>query len=62
MLIYKYRGGDKDTFQRDLTAIENNYFWSSNIENLNDPCENIVVSDKFLNQTKGMNFLFGKKK
>lgn len=32
MLVYKYRGGNDDVFERDLTSIERNYFWSSNFE------------------------------
>lgn len=62
MLVYKYRGGNDDDFKRDLEAIENNYFWGSSFEKLNDPCENIVISDKFLKQTKVLNFLLGKRK
>lgn len=62
MLVYKYRGGNEDIFQRDLNAIESNYFWASNFETLNDPCENVVISDKFLKQTKGLGFLLGKRR
>lgn len=62
MLVYKYRGGDEDIFQRDLSAIENNYFWSSSFETLNDPCESIVISDKFLKQTKELNLLLGQRR
>lgn len=48
MLVYKYRSGNKD----DLKALENNQYWSSSIEQLNDPCEAITDTkrvEKFLN-------------
>ncbi|MBC70829.1 MAG: hypothetical protein CMH47_00810 [Muricauda sp.] len=48
MLVYKYRSGNKD----DLKALENNQYWSSSIEQLNDPCEAITDTKrvkKFLN-------------
>ncbi|MDF0717399.1 DUF2971 domain-containing protein [Muricauda sp. 334s03] len=35
MLVYKYRSGTDN----DLIAIENNQYWSSSIQQLNDPCE-----------------------
>jgi hypothetical protein len=41
MLVYKYRGG---AFDRDLAALEQSYFWSANIDSLNDPCE--AISDR----------------
>lgn len=62
MLVYKYRGGNDEIFERDLHSIINNYFWSSSFDGLNDPCENVVVSDKFLKQTKAISFLFSKKR
>ncbi|WP_445749612.1 DUF2971 domain-containing protein [Polaribacter sp.] len=48
MLVYKYRRGTDD----DIKALENNQFWSSSIEQLNDPCEAITDTKKikkFLN-------------
>lgn len=62
MLVYKYRGGNNEIFQRDLYSIVNNYFWGSSFDELNDPCENVVVSDKFLQQTKVISFLFSNKR
>ncbi|PBJ11517.1 DUF2971 domain-containing protein [Flavobacterium sp. ACN6] len=63
MLVYKYRGGnDEKTFERDLSSIINNYFWGSSFDELNDPCENVVVSDKFLKQTKAISSFFSKKR
>jgi len=38
MLVYKYRSGTEN----DLKALENNQYWSSSIEQLNDPCEAIT--------------------
>src|SRR5690606_33927290 len=48
MLVYKYRSGTDN----DLKALEYNQFWSSSIEQLNDPCEAITDTKrikKFLN-------------
>lgn len=60
MLVYKYRGGNDEVFERDLTSIERNYFWSSNFEELNDPWETIIKSDKFKIQSNSISWLFGK--
>ncbi len=54
MLVYKYRGGDDRIFQRDLKSLEKNYFWSSSIDGLNDPCETIISYDKFVDDVKLM--------
>ncbi|MGY6647302.1 DUF2971 domain-containing protein [Wenyingzhuangia sp. IMCC45574] len=43
MRVFKYRPAG-ETFERDLTAIEENYYWSSHINDLNDPCD--TLSDK----------------
>lgn len=48
MLVYKYRSGTEN----DLKALKYNQFWSSSIEQLNDPCEAITDTKKikkFLN-------------
>ncbi len=45
--VYKYRGGDKLTFKRDLDSIEENCFYAPNCKNLNDPCEALVHIDRF---------------
>ncbi|OAB81032.1 DUF2971 domain-containing protein [Cochleicola gelatinilyticus] len=42
MLVYKYRSGTDD----DIKALENNQYWSSSIEQLNDPCEAITDTKK----------------
>jgi hypothetical protein len=60
MLVYKYRGGNEEVFQRDLSSIEKNYFWSSSIDELNDPWETIIQSEKFITQSKTISWLFGK--
>jgi hypothetical protein len=52
MRVFKYRGGDEEIFKRDLLAIEKNYFWGSNFNQLNDPCETLISSTKFKNLTK----------
>lgn len=52
MNVFKYRGGDEQIFKRDLIAIEKNYFWGSNFNQLNDPCETLISSDKFKSLTR----------
>ncbi len=54
MLVYKYRGGTKEIIERDIQSLEENYFWSSSIDALNDPWETIVKSDKFQKQSKSI--------
>lgn len=62
MLVYKYRGGgDDEIFERDLRSLEKNCFWSSNLENLNDPQENMISTDKFIEQSSSLaNSFLGK--
>lgn len=60
MLVYKYRGGSDDDFKRDLYSIERNYFWSSSIDQLNDPWETVIKSEKFIKQSKSITWLLGK--
>ncbi|MFZ0596793.1 MAG: DUF2971 domain-containing protein [Flavobacterium sp.] len=63
MLVYKYRGGDHEVFERDLSSLEKNCFWSSNFENLNDPQENMISTDKFIEQSSSLaNLFLGKSK
>jgi len=52
MRLFKYRGGEEEIFKRDLVAIEKNFFWASNFNQLNDPCETLISSDKFKSLTK----------
>lgn len=58
MLVYKYRGGDDEIFERDLSSLEKNCFWSSNFESLNDPQENMISTDKFIEQSSSIASLF----
>jgi Protein of unknown function (DUF2971) len=59
LLVYKYRDGNINKFEgeeisnieRDLISIEKNYFWASNREQLNDPCEGMVTKDNFERQS-----------
>ncbi|WP_271784257.1 DUF2971 domain-containing protein [Aquimarina algiphila] len=53
-LIYKYRGGDDEIFERDLSSIERNYFWASPIKELNDPCEGFVTKNKLNYQVNSL--------
>ena len=45
--VYKYRSGDKETFERDLKSIRKNHFWSASIDSLNDPCEAFISTQNF---------------
>ncbi|REH01839.1 DUF2971 domain-containing protein [Flavobacterium aquicola] len=59
MLVYKYRGGDETIFERDLSSIKNNVFFAPKHDLLNDPCETLVCTDKFVTQARSLSFLFG---
>lgn len=56
MKVFKYRGGKKKVFKRDLFALENNFFWGAKIDNLNDPCEALILSDTFDHQSNYLKF------
>jgi|GEM_PF-423269 len=58
MKVYKYRGGTEHTFERDLNSLENNYFWAPKYSELNDPCEGLIITDTFKNQTDSLQKLF----
>lgn len=62
MLVYKYRGGTKEIIERDIQSLEENYFWSSSIDALNDPWETIVKSEKFQKQSKSIGWLLNQKR
>lgn len=62
MLVYKYRGGTKEIIQRDIQSLEENYFWSSSIDALNDPWEAIVKSDKFQKQSESIGCFLNQKR
>ncbi|MEJ4087228.1 DUF2971 domain-containing protein [Galbibacter orientalis] len=62
MNVFKYRGGDLEIFERDLFALEHNYFWGAKIDDLNDPCEALILSDKINQQLDALKFIVGKKK
>ena len=59
MLVYKYRGGDETIFQRDLKSLKNNLYYASSSLNLNDPCETISDSEKFITQSKSFSRFLG---
>lgn len=59
MLVYKYRGGDNAIFKRDLESLENNLYYASSSLDLNDPCETITNSEKFINQSKSFSRFLG---
>lgn len=62
MLVYKYRSGNEDDFNRDLESIKNNRFFAPKFDLLNDPCETLVCTDKLIQQTKFFTRIFGKNK
>ena len=47
--LYKYRGVDNEVFDRDIEALKNNYFWSSDVEHLNDDHEFQLNSKALVN-------------
>lgn len=59
MRVFKYRGGDEEVFSRDLSSLEQDYFWSPNYDNLNDPCEGLVLTDQVFEQLDVLNNMFG---
>lgn len=62
MNVFKYRGGDQKIFKRDLLALEHNFFWGAKINDLNDPCEALILSDKIDQQLKALRYIVGKNK
>jgi len=69
LLVYKYRDGNinklegvkTSNFERDLRSIEKNYFWGTYYKKLNDPCEGLVLSNRFTKQLTILIQLLGKK-
>lgn len=59
MLVYKYRGGNNEVFKRDLESLENNLYYASSSLDLNDPCETITDSEKFISQSKSFSRFLG---
>jgi hypothetical protein len=49
-LLYRYRKLDADTLKREANAIAENYIWSSNYRDLNDPMEGFFASTKRVKQ------------
>jgi len=47
MKAYKYRGGNDEIFERDVLSLQNNFFWSPQIKDLNDPCEALIESEQY---------------
>lgn len=56
--VFKYRYASSDTFERDLDALKNDYFWASKRENLNDPFEGLFGRNKLNNQLDIVSKLF----
>ncbi|MEQ4690652.1 DUF2971 domain-containing protein [Providencia manganoxydans] len=62
MRVFKYRGGDDKVFSRDLSSLEQDYFWSPTYEDLNDPCEGLVLTDQIFDQLDALNNVLGNTK
>ena len=51
MKVYKYRGSDDEKiFKRDLKSLFDNFFWASDLSNLNDPFETITDTKRIKNR------------
>lgn len=61
MNVFKYRGGDQEIFERDLFALAHNFFWGAKIDDLNDPSEALILSDKIDQQLNALKYIVGKK-
>ncbi len=59
MIVFKYRGGDETVFQRDLDSLEKNLYYAPSYSDLNDPCETISDSEKFIRQSKNFSRFLG---
>ncbi|MGB3780215.1 MAG: DUF2971 domain-containing protein [Tunicatimonas sp.] len=53
MRIFKYRGGDKNIFNRDLDSLASDTFWAPTRETLNDPSEGFLSIEDMGNQLDG---------
>ncbi|MER5081905.1 DUF2971 domain-containing protein [Providencia stuartii] len=62
MRVFKYRGGGDEVFSRDLSSLEQDYFWSPNYDKLNDPCEGLVLTDQVFDQLDVLNNVLGNTK
>lgn len=64
MRVFKYRGGNQEVFKRDLTSLQENFFWAPTRECLNDPFEGCYDRTILINQLEiiASCFLKGKSK
>lgn len=61
MRVYKYRGGNDEIFERDLSSLEQNSIYTPCANDLNDPCETLVFTDNLKNQSNIFSKLLGDK-
>ena len=61
MRVYKYRGGDDEIFERDLSSLEQNSIYAPCANDLNDPCETLVFTDNLKKQSYIFSKLFGER-
>jgi hypothetical protein len=57
MRVFKYRTGDETTFSRDLHSLQNDYFWASTRDLLNDPFEGVFETNQLDTQLEWLNKL-----
>jgi hypothetical protein len=62
MKVYKYRYGDTDTFERDISSLESDYYWAPTRHNLNDPCEGLFSKNTIDGQLDLIESIFVKNK
>jgi len=55
MKVYKFRGGNKRIFNRDLNCLLSNKVWYSLLSDLNDPLEGSIDHDYLRDQVHKMN-------
>ena len=57
MRVFKYRTGDEATFNRDLHSLQNDFFWASTRDLLNDPFEGVFEMNQLDTQLEWLNKL-----
>ncbi|WP_237061609.1 DUF2971 domain-containing protein [Microbulbifer zhoushanensis] len=50
MRVFKYRSGDDKMFLRDIETLAGDRFWAPTKDNLNDPCEGLVLGNDLIDQ------------
>lgn len=61
MRVYKYRGGNDDIFERDLSSLEQNSIYAPCSNDLNDPCETLVFTNNLKKQSNFISKILGER-